>query len=272
MKQPFKAVAGLLLGAGLLLHEAYAQETAIAPVPLPPIATLPAAPDGAQASYDQNAVELLTYMVELSRLMGGGTTQLLTSAHVAEKLLIGIQDAAQMQLAAISGPKPFPQSNSEADVAARKAGQGPWEMANAALNGETVGSDGIQAALIKIRKLYRLDDAFALRNDKLLSNVMVAHSAAQGAVAASAAEDSYRRANDSMGRINDYVTALSTSSDLKTSVDINTRVMIEVAQQLNETLRTQAAIASVAGTYLMSVGAEAAEPDTVKNLFGDFNR
>ncbi|MEI9420780.1 hypothetical protein O7A70_06320 [Mesorhizobium sp. Cs1299R1N1] len=272
MKVFFQAVVGLWVGAGLLVHEAYAQETGIAPAPLPPIAALPAAPDGAQASYDKNAVELLTYVVELSRLMGGGTAQLLASAHVAENLLSRIQEAAQAQLAAISGPKPFPQNNGEADVAARKGGPGLWEMATAALNGETVGSDGIQAALVKIRKLYHLDDAFALRNDKLLSNVMVAHSAAQGAVAAAAAEDSYRRANDSMGRINGYVTALGTSGDLKTSVDINTRVMIEVAQQLNETLRTQAVIASVAGTYLMSLGAEAAEPDTVRNLFDNFDK
>ncbi|MEI9402055.1 type IV secretion system protein [Mesorhizobium argentiipisi] len=272
MKVFFQAVAGLLLGTGLLLPEAYAQQTSIAPVPLPAIAALPAAPDGAQASYDRNAVELLTYMVELSRLMAGGTTQLLASAHVAENLLNRIQEAAQAQLAAISGPKPFPQNNAEADVAARKGGPGLWEMANNALTGQMVGSDRVQAALDKIRKLYRLDDAFALRSDKLPGNVMIAHEAAQGAITASTAEDSYRRANDSMGRINGYIAALATSGDLKTSVDINTRVMIEVAQQLNETLRTQAAIASVAGTYLMSLGAETAEPDNVRDLFDNFDK
>ncbi|THK34117.1 hypothetical protein EHS39_31955 [Ensifer sp. MPMI2T] len=263
--------AVLLAATGPLFEGSYAQETQITPVPLP-APEFPKAPDGAQASFDENAVELLTYMVELSRLIGGGITQLFASAQRAENLLTPIRHAAQAQLAAISGPKPLPVNNGEADVAARKGGLGLWEMANAALEGETVGPGGIQTALTEFRNRYRLDNAFAMRSDELPGKVTIAHATAQGAVTASTAEDSYKRANASMGRINGYIAALETSNDLKTSVDINTRVMIEVAQQLNETLRTEAAIASAAGSYLMTLGAEAAEPDSISDLLRNFDR
>ncbi len=174
-------------------------------------------------------------------------------------------NSVHLLIDAVSGRKPFPVNNGEADVAARKGGPGLWEMANAALSCETVGPGGIQKTLTEFCKRYGLGDAFALRNDKLLSNVNNAHVSAQGAVTASIAEDSYKRANASMGRINGYIAALETSNDLKTSVDINTRVMTEVAQQLNETLRTQAAIASAVGSYLMVFGADGAQRDGVSD-------
>ncbi|MER9255920.1 hypothetical protein NKI59_29945 [Mesorhizobium sp. M0598] len=260
-------VSGLLLAAtGPLV---YAREPQITPLPLPPIGALPPAPDGAQATSDENALEVLTSMVEMSRLIGGGIAQLFASALTAENLMTRINDAAQAQRAAISGPKPFPVNNGGAEVAAREGGPGLSEMANAALGGEMVGPQGVQAALTGFRNRYHLDDAFAHGNDN--ANAIIAHVSAQGAVTASTAEDSYKRANASMGRINGYITALESSNDLKTSVDINTRVMIETAQQLNETLRTQAAIASLAGSYFMALGAESAEPESIRGL-EDFNR
>jgi hypothetical protein len=53
-------------------------------------------------------------------------------------------------------------------------------------------------------------------------------------------------------------------------MDINTRVMIEAVQQMNEMLRTQAAIASITGTYFMVLGGEIGQDDTL-NLY-NFNR
>ncbi|RVL89308.1 type IV secretion system protein [Sinorhizobium meliloti] len=265
-------IGHLLMATGSLVGEARAQEHLITPAPLPHIGPLRPEPDGAQASFDKNAVELLTYLVELSRLIGGGITQLFASAHAVEKIETQTRDAAQAQLAALSGPKTFPVNNGEEDVAAREGGSSLWQMANIALSGGKVEPEGIQGALTEFRNPYRLDDAFALRNDKLASKVNIAYASAQGAVTAATAEDAYKRAGASMSRIDGYVTALETSHDLKTSVDINTRVMIEVAQQLNETLRVQAAIASVAGSHLMTLGAETAEPDSISDLMKTFNR
>ncbi|WP_085033078.1 type IV secretion system protein [Ensifer aridi] len=271
MKALLTSAVVISLVTAPLIQAANAQETQITPLPLPAIPGIPAAPDGAQATFDKKAIEFLMYMVEMSRLIGGGVTQLVAHAQTAEQLLIRIQDATQAQRAAVSGPKSFPVNNEEADLAARKGGLGLREMVDAALNGRTLGPQGTQSAFAEFHNLYRLDDSFALRNDKRLGNVIAAHTSAQGAVTASTADDSYKRANASMDRLNGYVTALESSNDLKTSVDINTRVMIEVAQQLNETLRTQAAIASLTGVYFMAVGADSAEPESLRDLI-NFNR
>ncbi|CDX20940.1 conserved hypothetical protein [Mesorhizobium plurifarium] len=266
-------VSGILFAAaGSLVKEARAQEGQIKPLPLPSIGVLPGAPGGAQATFDKNAVELLTYVVEMCRLLGGGMNQLIASARTAEHLLIENRDVEKAQLSSISGPRRFPVNNDKADVSAREGGPGLREMVDDALNGRGAGHGGIQAALTEFRARYRLDQAFALHNDRSPSNVIIANESAQGAVAASAAEVSYKRANASMGRINGYIAALENSNDLKSSVDINTRVMIEIAQQINETLRTQAAIASLAGSYFMALGADSGEPAAAIRDLLDFNR
>ncbi|WP_165435589.1 type IV secretion system protein [Bradyrhizobium sp. Leo121] len=212
--------------------------------------------DGAQPTLDKRAGELLAYIVESVRALSNGMMQLVASASTV--------------VAGISGPKPFPVNNDAADISARKGNGAPAEMASAALAGGSVGAAHIQEALSGFRDRYRLDDAFALRNDKRFGKI--AYLSAQAAVTAYTADDSYKRANASMERINKYITALETSTELKTSVDINTRVMIEVAQQLNETLRTQAAIASVAGSYVMVLGSDSAEPDSARGLLNDINK
>ncbi|NEJ25850.1 hypothetical protein GR247_38145 [Rhizobium leguminosarum] len=262
----------LFLAAGGLAAEAHAQGPHITPLPLPDIGALPPAPDGAHASFDRNAVKLLTYLVEMSRQIGGGISQLFEPLHAIENLEAQTRDAAQAQFAALSGSRPFPVNNGEEDIAARKGGAGLWEMANAALSGGTVGPDDLQQALTDFRNRYHLNAAFALRDDKLVSNVNIAHSSAQGAVVASTAENAYKRADNSMSRISDYITALENSNDVKASIDLNTRVTIELVQQLNEILRTQAAIASVAGSHLMALGADAAETDSLSDLIKNFNR
>lgn len=254
----------LLLFACPTVHSVHAQQVTITPAPIPDIGALPPAPEGAQLSFDKNAVRLLAYIVEISRLIGGGVTQLYGTSHAAEGLLTSIRDS-------VSGAKAIPVFNSPAEVAARNGGEGLKDMADTALTGGPVTPAGVQTALTEFRSTYHLNNAFALRDDVLLSQALIARTSAQGAIVASTAEDSYKRANASMIRINSFISALESSHDLKTSIDVNTRVMIEVAQQLNETLRTQAAIASMAGTYFMALGADAAEPDGFLGLM-NFNR
>ncbi|MET4236421.1 hypothetical protein ACVWXN_010866 [Bradyrhizobium sp. i1.4.4] len=247
----------LMLGTiSLAPCEEYADESQIGVIPLPLVGVSGTGTDGAQPTFDKRAVELLASIVGSVRALSGGITQLFAAASTA--------------VAAISGPKPFPVNNDAADISARKGDATPAEMASAALTEATVGSGDIQEALSGFRHRYRLDDAFALRNDKRLGKI--AYLSAQAAVTAGTAEDSYKRANASMERINGYITALEASTDLKTSVDINTRVMIEVAQQLNETLRTQAAIASVAGSYIMVMGSDSAEQDSMQDLPNDLHK
>ncbi len=232
-------------------------QPAIAPLPDPVVGMPPTAPSEAQQAYDSVAIQQLMKIVELSKSIGGGISQLF--------------GATQTQTQALVGAKTFPVNNGADDAKGRQAGAGLLEMANAALGGAAIGPQVLIDALKEFRANYGLDRAFALLSDRSFSKVMVARASAQGAIAASMAEDSYKRANASMARLDGYIAALQGSADLKTSMDINTRVTIELAQQLNEILRTQAAIASMAGTYFMIVGGEAGRGDSLSGL-ENFNR
>jgi hypothetical protein len=252
-----------LIPVGFPLAGAVAQDV-VTPAPDPVIGAAPAGPSGAQDSHDEVAIQQLMKIVELSKLIGGGVSQLFGATQTQTQALGAIRDAQ-------IGTKTFPVHNDPDEVTGRQGGAGLKEMATGALNGAAVGPQALIDALTAFRTDYRLDKAFALQNDPSFSKAMTARAAAQGAIAASTAEDSYKRADVSMTRLENYIGALQNSADLKTSMDINARVSIELAQQLNESLRTQAAIASMAGTYFMIIGAESGKDDFLSGLT-KFNR
>jgi hypothetical protein len=254
--------SAILLSLGLTVFSAAAQD-AVTPAP-DPVVTAPAAPASAQETYDEVSVTQLMKIAELSRLIGGGITQLFSSVLDQKQALDLIRDAQ-------TGPKTFPVLNGPAEAEERQGGPGLKDMADAALEGFPTGPSDMVDTLARLRNVYHLDKAFALKDDESISKQMIANASAQGAVAASMADTSYKRANASMARLDGYIAALESSADLKTSVDINTRVMIEVAQQLNESLRTQAALASTAGAYFMIMGGETGRDDDLAGM-QNFNR
>jgi len=247
---------------------ASAQTATITPAPLPAIGTVPDAASGEQKTHDASAIEELMYVVELSRLIGGGISQILQSTQSMAGLLTALRDTAHAQLVAMTGIKTIPYPNTPEDTAARNGGTTFREMVTAALAGGLTAPADIASAFSQFVTTYQLTKAFAYQTSDTFAEVILAYMAANGAVAASISEHSYLSANASMDRIDGYVTALAASADLKTSLDINTRVNIEVAQQLNEMLRNQAALTSLAGFYFMGTSGTHASIDN--NL--DFTR
>lgn len=238
-------------------------QTAVTPAPDPTIGSTPNAPDGATETYDQVAIQQLMKIVELSRLVGGGISQIFASLEYQKQALDQIRDGQ-------TGTRNIP-TNGSAETDQRAGGPGLKEMADGALDGAEVGPSDVVEALDAFKATYGLDRAFALKNDKSVSKMLLAQASAEGAIAASTAESSYKRANASMDRLDSYITALQSSPDLKTSIDLNTRVMIEVAQQINESLRTQSALTSTAGTYFMVLASEVSKKDNLSGL-KNFNR
>ncbi|QWK80631.1 type IV secretion system protein [Ochrobactrum sp. BTU1] len=233
-------------------------------IPEPTIGTVPSGPSDAQSTHDEVSIEQLLKLVDLTRTVGGSLSDLYQKVVNQTTALEKIQNA---QL----GKKDVPLHDSEDELRARGGGPGLREMAQGALDGNLVAPDGVKQALDNFRPDFDLDKAFALKDDKSRSLAFAAQTTAQGAIASATAEESYKRANSSMARLENYILALQDSNDLKTSVDLNTRVMIEVAQQINESLRTDAAIASVAGAYLMTLGGEAGQEGILEGL-KNFNR
>lgn len=230
----------------------------------PIIGAIPSAPDDAQLSHDEVSIGQLMKLVELSRVIGGGITQLFNTIVTQTAALEKMRDAQ-------NGVKTIPLHNEPEMVEERVGGAGLNEMAKTALDGLPLEPQSISEALAKFQQDFGLEKAFALKNDGSPSKFFLANGAAQGAIASSTAEVSYKRANSSMDRIPSYINAIENSPDLKTSVDINTRVMIELTQQVNESLRTQSALASMAGTYFMIIGGEAGKQSPFKGL-EEYNR
>lgn len=246
------------------LLSAKAQTTAVTPLPLPSIGAVPTATETEQETHDATAVEQLMYLVELSRLIGGGISQVVGSIQSMTILLGAIRDTADAQLAAITGTKTIPLANGPDEVSARDGGTTIREMVTEGLGGSLAGPKDIASAFAQFATTYKLAGAFGYKDSDTLAETVIGYMAANGAVASSISEHSYLSANGSMGRIDGYVTALGASPDLKTSLDINTRVNIEVAQQLNELLRNQAALTNLAGFYFM--GSSGVHADMEDNL------
>ncbi|SDO11273.1 type IV secretion system protein [Ensifer sp. YR511] len=237
---------------GPLLTAAQAQSTSITPIPLPGIGAIPDASSSEQETHDENSIEQLMNMVEISRLIGGGIAQLFSSSQSMTSLLGLVRDTNAAQLTAITGTKTIPLANGPDEVSAREAGTTIREMAIEGLAGSVANPPDISSTFANLVATYELDKVFAFKDGKRLNEVTMAHMASYGAVAAATGERAYKRANESMGRLDGYITALGASRDLKTSLDINTRVSIELTQQVNELLRSQSALTTIAGMHYVA--------------------
>jgi hypothetical protein len=266
MTQALRAVflSTVVFGSAAGLGASAFAQQAIIPAPNPNPGPAPSAPADVQKTYDEVSIGQLMKLVELSRLIGGGISQLYSAAETQRQALESMREAQ-------IGRKSIPLNNGQEEIEDREGGPGIKEMVDGALNGAPLGPQALRDALTEFRTEFSLDKAFALKDDELPGKKMIARASAQGAIASSLAEQSYKRTNASMGRLDGYLLALENSADLKTSVDINTRVMIEIAQQLNESVRTQSAIASVAGAYFMILGGESGQEDFLDGLV-NFNR
>lgn len=260
-----KIISTLTVCTTLLLTTGMASaQQSITPSPDPLVGTAPAGSDNAQETHDSVSIQQLMKIVDLARLIAGGISQLFTSAQGQRDLLNDIRDAQK-------GPRAIPSIDSSETEEARDGGEGLNEMAESTLNGATNVPADMVEAINKFRTTFDLDKAFELKDDELLGKKLLAQLAAKGIVGSASAESSYKRANASNKRLGQFITALEASQDLKTSIDINTRVMIELTQQSNESLRVQSAITSMIGSYFMVLAGEASEPSWVEGL-KDFNR
>jgi hypothetical protein len=216
------------------IGSAWAQ-TEIMPLPEPQIDPAPGRPSNAQQVYDQVTIEQIMKSIILLRTIGGGIDKL---------------------LGAVLDKRPIPLFNGPAEAAAREGGPGLKAMVDSVTEGEFVGPEGIRNALAEYRKTLPAKNAGA-----------VSPSIAQALLTLAVADEGYRRSNLSMGRLDDYLKTLEASADLKTSVDLNTRVMIELTQQANENARLQASTASIMSFFLFEMSGSGADPySEIKSL------
>lgn len=157
----------------------------------------------------------------------------------------------QEQLESITGDKGISDLlNSGANQTERQAASGLDALLNSSINGSNVsgGNTGrLNDAIQQITSNFDLPDFGEFQSSDKSLDKAIAQLGGAGITASATAQDTYVRTNEGTARVNSLISSIDTQPDLKASVDLNTRVLAEVAQQLNELIRLQAAVAQSQG-------------------------
>jgi hypothetical protein len=270
------AIVAQLFAGTSSLHAQQAAETPVTPSPLTPAPVVPPKkPADASESYDANAVQQL---VTISKNTGDSFIRLddmLKSNSLVQEVLGTIrkvnEDTKLMLDTALTGTKTVPLNNTPEDATARVGAVSLRELAVQMIGGAAPALAEVATAIAEIRTVFNLGEVAKLINSKELADRLSANVAGHALAATSVAETSYASTNTSMTRLGSYIEALGASADLKTSVDLNTRVLIELTQQTNEAIRTNAATSTVISAYLMAMLGGESDPED-RNIFLDLNK
>jgi len=140
--------------------------------------------------------------------------------------------------------------NAGPDVAARDSADSLSSIMSGAMTGSAIpgNSSALTARINELKSTFDFPDIDTFLSSTTPQDRALATQAGAGLTAIATAEDTYGRANASMGRVNQLIDGIDGNADLKASVDYNTRMMGELAVLLNESLRLQAASANTTGT------------------------
>lgn len=159
-------------------------------------------------------------------------------------------DNMKQRLLAMTGPKGISNIlNGAAEKLARTAASDLTSIVDAAISGGTIaGNIGTMNTLISnLRTRFDLGDLATFSASAVAADKAIASLAGAGLAAVATADDSYKRAGAAVTRINSLIDRIDTSTDLKASVDFNSRVTAEVAVILLELVRVQSAATNTAG-------------------------
>lgn len=219
------------------------------------VATTPAAAFASgvpvvDAAANAQLVAQLTKMIEDATTQANQLTQLVEQVNTLKS-----------QLLSITGPRGISDIiNATTDQFGRKAADSLQSIMDAARTGTSIpgNAGGMDSTINDLKTTFDLGDLGTLASSPVPQDRAVATTASAGMAAMAQAEESYKRSNAAMDRINQMVSDIDTNADLKASVDYNTRVLAEVAIMLNENLRMQAASGNAAGAEVLNMARERA--------------
>ena len=140
--------------------------------------------------------------------------------------------------------------NGATDIAGRDSAGSLSSIMAGAMTGSAIpgNASALTARIDELKTTFDLPNIDAFLTSTTPQDRALATQAGAGLTAMATAEDTYGRANASMGRVNQLIGGIDGNADLKASVDYNTRMLGEIAVLLNESLRLQAAAANTAGS------------------------
>lgn len=139
--------------------------------------------------------------------------------------------------------------NGAADKTAREAAIDLQSIISGAVSGDTISGNigDMNTVISDLKSKFDLGDLSSFNSSDVAADKAIASLAGSGLAAVATADDSYKRANAAVGRINTLVDEIDSTTDLKASVDFNTRVNAEIAILLMELLRVQSAQTNATG-------------------------
>lgn len=157
--------------------------------------------------------------------------------------------AVRAQLSALKGNKNITSlENLAADKQERKASSSLEDITRFAATGSFgTGSvpGNIQQRISNLKTEFKLGKFQAYATSKRAKERMLSHIVGASLAALVTAEDSYKRANKSVARVDRLLDEIDKTPDLKTSVDLNTRFVAELIQVVNELSRLQSSQSNI---------------------------
>lgn len=162
----------------------------------------------------------------------------------------------QERLQAMTGAKGISSIlNGTVEKAERLAATDLKSIVDGAISGNPIsGNVGDMNSIISdLKTRFDFGDLGDFDTSTVAADKAIASLAGSGLAAVATADDSYKRANSAVTRVNSLVDQIDSTSDLKASVDFNTRVNAEVAVLILELIRVQSAATNAAGMQALQI-------------------
>lgn len=154
--------------------------------------------------------------------------------------------------------------NTDADRQSRQSADSLSAIMGGAIGGSPIGGNSsvLTSKIDDLKNTFALPDLNTFLGSDLPQDRALATQAGAGMVAMATAEDTYGRSNAAMGRVNTLIDRIDSNTDMKASIDFNSRMLAEVAVLLNENLRVQASIANTMGSDALTAARDRASQRT----------
>ena len=161
----------------------------------------------------------------------------------------------QQRLTAMTGAKGISALlNNPAQQLQRQAASSLQSITDGAITGGSIGGGNvgrINTSIAQLKTKFDLTNLPEFNSSAIPQDRAIASLAGSGLAAVATGEDAYARSNEGVTRVNNLIGQIDATPDLKASVDLNTRVLAEVSQQLNEMIRVQSVNAATQGTMAL---------------------
>lgn len=176
----------------------------------------------------------------------------------------------EQRLTAMTGIKNISSILNNADEQLKREAAGTIDSILSSVTSGTPLSGGnstrLNTAIEAMKSRFEISNLTALNSSTQPRERGIAQVASVGIAAAATGEDSYERSNEGMTRVGNLIGQIDTQPDLKASVDLNTRMVAEVAQQMNEMLRVLAVQAQAQGTLAVDQARDRAAATTFQKV------